>query len=271
MNETKEYVLGVNERELARLELQQQVWGEISSRFLDRVNLRKGMRVLDLGCGPGFMLEELQSRIGETGSILALDESPVWMEYLQQKIAKSGWRNVQTQQSRIEEARIEPASFNFIFARWVLSFPPNPEALVKQISSWIKPGGVFAVQDYNHEGISLFPESEGFRAVVQGTRKLYRSGGGDPWVGARLPRFFEESGLALFDFNPTVICGGPDSPAFRWADSFFPVHSQRMVELGHLSTSDRELMLKEWEEHRKDPHSRFFSPILLDIAGRKTR
>lgn len=153
--------------------------------------------------------------------------------------------------------------------RWVVSFLTDPAALIQRLSRALKPGGVFAVQDYNHEGVSLFPESEGFRAAIQATRELYRTTGGDTWVGGRLPGIFRAAGLECVSLVPNVLAGGPDSPAFRWADAFFPAHVDGMVEKGVLSAADRDRFRSEWAERRANPDAVFFSPIVVDAAARR--
>lgn len=264
-----EYVLGTNDAELARLSLQQEVWGIHTDRFLDRLSIRPGWRCLDLGCGPGFVLESLRKRVGESGSVVALDESPIWMAHLRKLVAERGWRNVSLLESKIESAPLEPGSFDLIFARWVLSFPPRVDEIVRRLASWLKPGGILAVQDYNHEGISLFPESAGFRAAVEGTRKLYRSGGGDPWIAGRLPGLCRAAGLEVVSVTPYGICGGPSSPAWRWADAFFPPFTEKMVLGGHIREEERQLFLREWAQRAANPDSMFFSPYLVDLATRR--
>jgi hypothetical protein len=66
-----------------------------------------------------------------------------------------------------------------------------------------------------------------------------------------------------------VLCGGPDSPAFRWADAFFPQHSAGMLAAGLLEAHERELFLAEWAERRADPDALFFSPLQVSIVARK--
>ncbi len=265
-----QYVLGTGARELDRLRFQQEVWGPVTAAFLDRLGVAPGWRCLDGGCGPGFVTVSLRERVGEGGSLIALDESPLWIDHVRATATERGWRNVRALQSRLEDAEIEPASLDLVFLRWVLSFPPDPAAVLRRLAAALRPGGLLAVQDYNHEGISVFPESEGFRAVVAATRRLYATRGGDPWVGARLPRLFREAGLSLESHEPTVLCGGPGSLAFRWADLFFVPHSDTMVDAGVLDPADRDRFLREWKERSADPDARFFSPIVVSAAARRS-
>jgi SAM-dependent methyltransferase len=264
-----DYVLGTGEEELARLSLQQDVWGPITEHFLDRLRVEPGMAVLDLGCGPGFLLDSLHSRIGRRGSVTALDQSPAWMASLARHVGERGWTNVHLVAKRIQDADLGQARYDLIFARWVLSFLPDVAALVARLARALKPGGVLAVEDYNHEGVSLFPESEGFRAAIRATRAWYASKGGDIFIAARLPGIMRQASLDVFEFTPHVLCGGPDSPAFAWADAFFPHHAPKMLAAGLLTSAEHERFLREWEERKRDPDSCFFSPILMDVAGRK--
>jgi hypothetical protein len=177
--------------------------------------------------------------------------------------------NVRAVRSRIQEAEFEPGSFDLVFARWVLSFLPEPGDVVARLANSLSEGGAFAFQDYNHEGISLFPESEGFRAVVRATRAMYAQSGGDTWVAGRTASIFRTAGLETDSVVGNVICGRPGSPAFYWAGLFFPYFSGAMEQKGLLSAEERQRFLAEWAERERDPDAMFFSPIVVDAIGRK--
>lgn len=264
-----EYVLGCSPREAERLRDQHEVWGPVTRAFLDRLGLRAGARVLDAGCGPGFVARELLERVGPTGEVVALDELRPWVDELASWARREGHANLRPLQGRLEEVELPAGAFDLIFLRWVLSFLPNPGTVVSKLAQALAPGGVLAIQDYNHEGISLFPRSEGFERLVVATRALHASGGGDPWIGAKAPRLLAEAGLALLDLHSTVQCGGPGSPIFRWADLFFVPHSETMVTDRLLTPEERRRFLEEWEARKSDAAAVFFSPIVVDAAGRR--
>ena len=263
------YVLETGDRELERLAFQHQVWGGVTERFLDRLRIAPGARVLDLGCGPGFVVESLARRAGPLGRVLALDESPRWIEHLRGRSPQPAQAPIEILQGHIEEVELEPATFDLVFARWVLSFPPGVDAIVRKLARALAPGGVLAIQDYQHEGISLYPESPGFKAAIRATRALYRSRGGSAFVAADLPGHFRAAGLELMEMQPNVMCGGPSSPAFRWAGAFFPHYSATLAEQGLMSQAERTAFLAEWSAAENNPDAMFFSPMVVDLAARK--
>jgi ubiquinone/menaquinone biosynthesis C-methylase UbiE len=264
-----QYPLGTSDQELERLRFQHEVWGPITRAFLARVGVAPGWKVLDLGCGPGLVTLDLAGMVGEEGEIVALDESPRWIEHVEREIRERRLSNVRAVRTRIQDADLPSETFDLVIARWVLSFLPEPANLVRRVSRALKQGGIFAVQDYNHDGVSLFPESEGFRAVVRATRAMYAQSGGDAWVAARAPAIFRQAGLETISIVPNVLCGGPGSDPFRWAGLFFPHFSGVMEEKGLLTSEERRRFLAEWSERERNPDAMFFSPIVVDAAGRK--
>ena len=264
-----QYPLGTGDLELERLAFQHEVWGPSTRALLARLGVREGWRVLDLGCGPGLVAFDLAAMVGASGEVLALDESARWIAHVEEQAKVRGIANLRTVQSRIQDAEPEAGAFDLVIARWVLSFLPEPGAAVRRISRCLRPGGIFAMQDYNHEGVSLFPESEGFRAVVRATRAMYSRAGGDVWIAARAPRIFREAGLEPLGTKANVLCGGPSSGVFRWAGLFFPHFSEAMERGGLLTAEERRLFLDEWKQREEDPEAMFFSPIVVDAAARR--
>jgi len=264
-----DYPLGTDPLEVERLGFQHQVWSPVTNAFFERIGVWPGMRVLDLGCGPGFVSLELARRVGPGGEVVALDEARHWTEWLASSAKQSGLSNLRTVCARIQDADLQEGSFDLVFSRWVFSFLSDPGAVAKLVARFLKPGGRLAIEDYNHEGVSIFPESEGFRAVVRATRALYRTSGGDQFVMGRIPAIFAAAGLETLEIQPNVLCGGPESGVFRWADTFFPRFSALYEQKGLMSAAERKQFLAEWEERKQNPLTLFYSPMVVDALGRK--
>ena len=266
---TQPYVLGTTDLELERLRFQHEVWGPVTRAFLARLGLRRGMRVLDLGAGPGFVALEIATVVGPEGRVVALDESPRWRDELARAKAERRATNLEIVTARIQDARFEAQSFDIVFARWVFSFLADPVAAARSAAGWLVPGGVLAIEDYNHEGISLFPPSAGFRAVVRGTRALYSTTGGDAFVMGRALEILAGAGLETPSLVPHVMCGAPGSGVWRWADLFFPPFAHVMRAKGLITEEELVQFQREWAERSADPTALFYSPIVVDAAGRK--
>ena len=267
-----EYVLGSGDDELVRLARQQQVWSAETEAWLDMLELEPGSSVLDAGCGPGEVLSLLAGRVGPTGELAGIDDSSRWIEHCRDRAEAEAWPGTDLLEGRLEEigadASLE-ARFDGIFCRWVLSFPPDPGSLVRRMASWLRPGGRLVVVDYNHEGVSLYPRSPGFDAVIRATRDWYESRGGSAFVAGDVPHHLRQAGLELVEQRPFVRCGRPGSTTWQWADDFFPPYSHKMENLGLLTPEEGKQFRREWEERSEDPDACFYSPIIVGFAGRR--
>ena len=112
-----DYLLGTSDHELARLGLQHEVWGDVTRAELDRAPVdwaRRDLRVLDAGCGPGLVTDELARRVGSDGSVLAVDASPRWIAHVRARVALRGWAHVDALEARLEELELAPASLDLV-------------------------------------------------------------------------------------------------------------------------------------------------------------
>jgi len=266
------YVLGRDDEETRRLEAQHSLWAPVTEAFLDRLQLPRGARVAELGCGPGLVLPALRQRVGEEGSVLAIDGAADWLVGIDARIEAEGWSNVKTLHGDLRELQLEEGSYDLLFSRWVFSFLPDPEEIIHRLSKALAPGGVLAIQDYNHYGVSAYPHSDGFWAIIQATRAMYASEGGDAFVAGRVPPAMAAAGLDLVDLTPNVIAGGPGTEVFQWGHDFFNSESQldNMQKRGGLTDEDRATFKEQWPKLCEAPGAMFYSPIVLDAAGRRS-
>jgi len=264
-----EYLLGDGEAEVDRLRFQHSVWGPITELFFDRLGVGPGWRCLDVGAGPGFVSMDLRRRVGNSGQVAALEPSEFFGQWLQQEINRGDWPNLQVLTGTSYEAPLPPDHYDLIFSRWVIGFVPDPEAFLQPLLKALKPGGIIAIQDYVHKGCALFPQGGAWDIFPEMMRQWWRSGGGDPFVGAQLPTAMKNLGLKIVDYNSTSLSGGPDSPVTEWMGRFVKSQLPVMVERRLLSKSEADAIMADWQAHRDNPSTIFFSPLVVDIGARK--
>jgi SAM-dependent methyltransferase len=104
-------------RRAAVYDLELALFEPVRRRAVDRLALRPGDVVLDLGCGTGLSLPLLQPRVGAKGRIVGIEQSPEMIALAQARVAKHGWQNVELIEASVEAARIaahaDAALFHF--------------------------------------------------------------------------------------------------------------------------------------------------------------
>lgn len=267
--ENKDYVLGINDYELNRLKFQHGVWKEITDSFFDKLNISFGSKILDAGAGPGFVSFDLLERTGSSGEVTALEPSEMYIRHLKNEIKNREINNIKVIHGSVETADLPEKYYDLIFARWVISFVPDADSFLDKLILALKPGGTIAFMDYAYEGLALFPKGGAFDNMADAVRAYWVHGGGDPYIGARLPGMFRKRNITISELFPMVQAGGPTSGVFQWADKFFTVHIQQMVEIGVIKQNEGDEMLKDWIEHRTNEDTIFISPTIIAIAGKK--
>lgn len=269
-----EYVLGTHEEESNRLGLQNRLWSASAHQLWERAGLRPGEAVLDVGCGPGHATVELAEIVGPSGRVLAVDESPLFLKHLHDRVSARRLHNVERLLGDAQQLDSllprESGKIDLAYARWVLCFVPDPEALVRGVAKLLRPGGRFAVQDYfNYESMSIAPKDDAFTKVILAIGKSWRSRGGDPDIVSRLPALFRKHGLELADIRLNQRVARPNSTIWAWPDSFWKSYLPRMVEMGVITTGDRDAFENAWRTACQNPDAFMLLPPVFDLVAVK--
>jgi SAM-dependent methyltransferase len=110
----------------------------IRRRAIDKLALRPGDTVLDVGCGTGLSLPLIERAIGPGGRIFGIEQSAEMLARARSRIASNRYRNVTLIQSPVEEAKIPSRAdaVLFHFTHDVLRTP----AAVANVAGAFKPG-----------------------------------------------------------------------------------------------------------------------------------
>jgi ubiquinone/menaquinone biosynthesis C-methylase UbiE len=84
-------------------------------RAIQLLRLKKGDRVLDVGCGTGLSFTALESYIGSDGAIVGIEQSPEMLERARARVAENNWTNVEFVSAAVEEAAIPFAADAALF------------------------------------------------------------------------------------------------------------------------------------------------------------
>ena len=272
--DTQEYVLGTGDQESTRLGLQHRLWSAAAHNLWELAGIRPGMTILDVGAGPGHASIDLAEIAGPRGRVFAVDESPLFLKHLHDRVLGRHLNNVER---ILGDAQQLPAllpnlagKVDFAYCRWVLCFVPDPEALVRGVASLLKPGGRFAVQDYfNYESMTLAPKREAFSRVIRAVGKSWRARGGDPDIVSRLPGLFRKHGLDVSHLAVNERIARPRATMWAWPDTFWASFLPRLVEMGEITREEQKAFEACWSEASDDPDSFMLLPPVFDVVGIK--
>ena len=228
------------------------------------------MTVLDVGCGPGFATLDLARRVGPTGRIIAIDESQRYIDHLKEQADAQGLRNIEARVGDVQHIDVTAETIDAAYARWVLCFVPDPNAVLAGVVSALRPGGVFAIQDYFHyRGVQLGPPSAAFTRAFQAVHESWVKRGGDSDIGSRLPSMLARHGMTLPHLRSIVRIARPTEPLWQWPDSFFKNFLPMLVDMGLLTKEELAAFNADWSAREKDPGGFFATPPVIDIVARK--
>ena len=119
--------------------------------------VKKGMTVLDLGCGPGFFAIDMAQMVGEAGRVIASDLQEGMLQKLRNKICGTKLEQ-RIMLHRCEADRIGLSEkIDFALAFYVIHEIADPRAFFKQLASILNPGGqVLVVEPPFHVSESAF-------------------------------------------------------------------------------------------------------------------
>jgi ubiquinone/menaquinone biosynthesis C-methylase UbiE len=125
-------------------------------KFIERSGIKKGMQVLDLGCGPGAFTPFIARTVGEKGKVYALDIQADMLKQLERKLAKPENRdikNVKLIEGNAYELPFDDGSLDLVSMVTVLQEIPDRNKALVEVKRVLKPGGLFAVTE-------LFPDPD---------------------------------------------------------------------------------------------------------------
>jgi ubiquinone/menaquinone biosynthesis C-methylase UbiE len=151
---------------------------------LRSVGLAPGQRLLDLGCGPGGMLERLGPELGR---------APFGLDVNQELL-----RNAPTGQVvRADGARLpfQGGVFDFVLVRLVLRHAPARDQLIAEAARVLRVGGILCAVDVDEAATAFDPEPPSWPALKAALAAAAVRRGGDPLVGRKLHRLLAAAGL----------------------------------------------------------------------------
>jgi arsenite methyltransferase len=109
--------------------------------LLDRIPIRPGLVVLDVGAGTGFLTVELAQRCGPTSRVIAVDPWKTAMDRLRRKVAYLGLGNVVLLEQDAAVIDLPDESIDLVVSNVGVNNFENADAVLRNCFRVVKPDG----------------------------------------------------------------------------------------------------------------------------------
>jgi ubiquinone/menaquinone biosynthesis C-methylase UbiE len=115
-------------------------------KTVDRLELKPGDRVLEIGCGTGRNFPYLCQTVGPTGRVYGVDLSAGMLQQLERERARHGWSNVSLTQGDAADFKAPEPLDGVLFGLSLNTMPHHMEVL-RQAWAQLRSGGRLVIMD----------------------------------------------------------------------------------------------------------------------------
>ena len=263
------YSLGSGDPEIARLDAQAEFIREPTRVLLEASGIGPGMRVLDLGTGPGHVALAVAELVGPAGEVVGLERDPRMLELAQT-------RTEHLPHVRVVEGDVttwrDAEPFDAVVGRLILFHLQDPVGVLRHHQEALRPDGRVVMLDYDLGGLRAEPSNPLAARMSELVVAAFRAVGADPTIGSRLQVMLGESGLEDVEGLAIVQYLASDNPVGPALLSGV-VRSLAPAMIGHGLATEAELDLDTLATRVADSlrstNSVLVPPVLAGAWGRR--
>lgn len=121
------------------------------NRVMDILGVSSGKRVADIGAGSGWFTVRAARRVGDTGTVYAVDINPEAIRYIDSRIQKENLHNVKPILGKPDDPLL-PAKVDAVLLLKTYHEVAQPITLLRNLRSSLAPGAKVGVIDRNGNG-----------------------------------------------------------------------------------------------------------------------
>ena len=147
------------------------------SRRIKKFDIKKGMTIVDYGCGPGRYSIRFAREVGPEGKVYAVDIHEMAIQAVEEKIRKYGLKNIETKlakgyENNVYDTGIQNETADMVCAIDMFFIIKKPTDFLKEIKRILKKDGILVIDD-GHQSRELTKKKiseSGVFKITQETR-----------------------------------------------------------------------------------------------------
>lgn len=198
-----------------------------------------GMRVLDVGSGPGTITVGLASTL-TSSEVVGIDIESSQIEIAEELAKEKKLANCKFQTASIYELPFEDNSFDAVFGHTILMQLKDVERALSEIRRVLKPGGLVGFREVDFSSNLFYPDDSSLKELMQIFRRSFLYNDSNPDIGRSLASILSIAKFDVREFCASYsqastqegIINMYDSMISLWEQAEFPTQA---LELGWIS------------------------------------
>jgi SAM-dependent methyltransferase len=179
-------------------------------------HLKPGLRLLDVGCGPGTITADFAQRLG-ANAVLGIDASADIVDAAQRE-----HHGVEFGVGDVYHLAFDDASWDVVHAHQLLQHVSDPVAALKEMRRVVRRGGIVAARDSDYATFTWHPHDDRLTRWLALYQEIARANGGEPNAGRWLLSWAQAAGFGQVHSSASAWCfATPEERAWwggLWAD-----------------------------------------------------
>lgn len=178
-------------------------------RLFKPLELEPGMRLLDVGCGPGHTTIEMARRVGPAGRVVGVDINADFVATATGRARRENLDNVKFVQAAFPPLPFPDCAFERVLCKNVLEYVDSAADTMGEIERVTAPGGIAVVidSDWDMLALEVAPSAQALSdRMIAAARSIAVK---EPRIGRRLYGLMRRAGLD--DLKISVFAGADTS------------------------------------------------------------
>jgi SAM-dependent methyltransferase len=220
--------------------------------------LKSGMALLDVGCGPGTITTDLAALVAP-GRVVAVDFVPAVLEQARKRAEEAGYGDrIEFRAGDVHELDFPDDTFDVVHAHQVLQHVGDPVQALREMRRVCKPGGIVAARDGDYGGIFWYPEIPALDDWQRFYIQVARSNGGEPNAGRQLHAWARAAGFEDIEISSATWCFATPEERRWWGGSWSERSvksnfAQVAVSGGHATPEQLQQVASGWLQWADEP------------------
>lgn len=227
-------------------------------------HLKAGLKVLDIGCGPGTITVDLATRVAP-GSVTAVERTAEALDLARAEAQRRNVSNIDFVTSDVHALDLPDGTFDVVHAHQVLQHVADPVQALREMRRVCVPGGIVAVRDADYAGFIWYPRLAPLDRWLELYQRAARANGGEPDAGRRLLSWAQQAGFTNITPTGSMWCFATDETrdwwGGMWADRILRSDlSRQLLDSGLATAAELEEISAAWRAWAAAPEGWFAIP-----------